>query len=114
MIEIARIGAAIERFGPRFLNRIYTLGEQRYCRARVSELAVRFAAKEAVSKALGTGMRGFGWRDIEVVTDPRGKPLIQLHGGALERAQTIGLGEYALSLSHSREFAIAVVVAIGV
>jgi len=113
VIEIARIARSLERFGSRFLNRIYTEGEQRHCRGRPNELAVRFAAKEAASKALGTGMRGLRWRDIEVLVDPRGKPQLRLHGPAAAHAAAAGLASFALSLSHSREFAIAVVVALG-
>ncbi|MER3405473.1 MAG: ACP synthase [Chloroflexota bacterium] len=111
IIEIERIAAALERHGSRFLERIYTEREVAYCRGRVAELAARFAAKEAASKALGTGMRGIRWRDIEVLPDGRGKPLLYLHGAALARAQELGLREFAVSLSHSRDFAVAVVAA---
>ena len=111
IIEIERIAAVLERHGSRFLERIYTEREVAYCRGRVAELAARFAAKEAASKALGTGMRGIRWRDIEVLPDGRGKPLLYLHGAALARAQELGLREFAVSLSHSRDFAVAVVAA---
>ncbi len=111
VIEIDRIAAALRRFGDRFLNRIYTDEERRRCRGRPEELAARFAAKEAVSKALGTGMRGVLWREIEVVNDPLGKPLVRLHGRARARAEAIGLREFAISLTHGREVAIAFVVA---
>ena len=110
-IEIGRVAAAIERFGSRFLERVYTAREIDYCRGRVPELAARFAAKEAVSKALGTGIRGIVWREMEVLPDRRGKPLVHLHGRAAGRAAELGLTAFAVSLTHSRELAIAVVVA---
>jgi len=110
VIEISRVRRALERFAARFLERIYTPAEIAYCRGRVPELAARFAAKEAVMKALGTGIRGVSWRDIEVLPNPRGKPLIGLHGTAARRAGEIGLHELDLSLSHSRAYAIAAVV----
>lgn len=110
IIEIARVQAALERWGARFLSRIYTEREIRYCRGRVPELAVRFAAKEAVMKALGTGTRGVGWREIEVLPMRGGKPLVFLHGRARRQAQTLGLEQFAISLSHSRDYAIASVV----
>ncbi len=111
IIEIARIRRAVERYPDRFLTRIYTSREIAYCRGRVPELAARFAAKEAVMKALGTGIRGISWRDIEVLPNPRGKPLIGLHGTAARRADEIGLHQIDVSLSHSRAYAIASVVA---
>ncbi|MFQ5792867.1 MAG: holo-ACP synthase, partial [Acidobacteriota bacterium] len=89
-----------------FLERIYTPTEVTYCRGRVAELAARFAAKEAVSKALGTGLRGIDWREMEILPDRRGKPLVTLHGRAGQRAAALGLTHFALSLSHSREYAI--------
>ncbi len=87
-----------------------------FCRGRVQEMAVRFAAKEAVSKALGVGVRvlsrdGIYFRDVEVVPDMRGKPRVMLHGRAAARAQELGLTEWAISLSHERDIAIAFVVA---
>ena len=111
IIEIVRIGAAIERWGDHFLERIYTPAEITYCRGRVSELAARFAAKEAVSKALGTGIFGLSWTEIEVEPDSRGKPLVKLHGRAADRAEFLGLSEFAISLSHSNDNAVAFVVA---
>ena len=113
LIEVARVAAVVARWGDRFLNRIYTSGEVAYCRGRVPELAVRFAAKEATSKALGTGIVGISWREMEVVPDRRGKPTMVLHGKAAARAVEIGLDRFEVSLSHSREMAIAMVVAIG-
>ena len=81
-----------------------------FCRGRVPELAARFAAKEATMKALGTGVRGVGWRDIEVLPNRRGKPLLLLHERAARRAQAIGLSDLDVSLTTAREFAAAVVV----
>lgn len=111
IIEISRIARALTRFGDRFLARIYTPAEIAYCRGRVSELAARFAAKEAISKALGTGLVGISWTEMEILADPLGKPLVKLHGRALSRAETIGLGTWAVSLSHSDDHAVAMVVA---
>ncbi len=116
MIEIARVERALARYGDRFLERVFTLSEVLYCRARPAELAARFAAKEAVAKALGVGMRmmardGVYWQDVEVVGDRRGKPLVRLSGRAAARADELGLTEWAVSLSHTREHAIAFVVA---
>jgi holo-[acyl-carrier protein] synthase len=114
IVEIERIGRTLTRFGERFLRRVYTEAEIVYCRGKPSRLAARFAAKEAVAKALGVGIfwrEGVYWRDVEVTRDRRGKPGIRLSGGALERAQQEGLTHWALSLSHSREYAVAMVVA---
>ena len=110
IIEIERIRMALERWGQRFLHRIYTEDEISYCRGRSQNLAVRFAAKEATMKALGTGLRGVGWKDVEVVRGQGGAPSIRLHGRALLRAEKLGVKELALSLSHSREYAVAFVV----
>ncbi|HUF52564.1 MAG TPA: holo-ACP synthase [Dehalococcoidia bacterium] len=110
IIEIERIEATLAKFGDRFLRRIYTDLEIAFCRGRSSELAARFAAKEAVMKAVGTGARGLAWRDIEVLPNHRGKPLVYLHGKAATRAEKIGMEGIDISLSHSREFAVAMVV----
>ena len=111
IIEIARVAQAVERRGDRFLRRIYTEAELAYCRGRISDLAVRFAAKEAISKALGTGIVGISWVEMEVLADRRGKPEVTLYGRALARAQELGLRQWAISLSHSKENAVAFVVA---
>ena len=116
LIEVARVERAIERHGARFLERVFTPEEVAYARRRPAELAARFAAKEAVAKALGGGMRmmaadGIGWQDAEVLGDGRGKPLVRLRGRAAERAEELGLTEWAVSLSHTKEHAIAFVVA---
>jgi holo-[acyl-carrier protein] synthase len=113
IVEIGRLGRTLERWGPRFLQRVYTPAEVAFCRGRLPELAVRFAAKEAISKALGTGLVGIAWTEMEVLADRRGKPLVALYGRALARAQELGLGEWAISLSHSGEAALAFVVARG-
>jgi holo-[acyl-carrier protein] synthase len=110
VIEISRVAATLGRFGDRFLERIYTPGEIAYCRGRAPQLAARFAAKEAVMKALGTGTRGVGWRDVEVTRKRSGEPQIELHGRAARRADRLGIDRIAVSLSHSREYAVASVV----
>jgi holo-[acyl-carrier protein] synthase len=111
IIEIRRIQRAILRWNGRFLNRVYTPTELTLYRGRVPELAARFAGKEAISKALGTGLVGMAWREMEVLADGRGKPLVRLHGRAADRAAELGLAEFAISLSHSRDYAVAFVVA---
>ena len=110
MIEIPLVARVLKRHPERFLRRVFTPEEVAFCRGRVRELAARFAAKEAVMKALGTGARSVAWRDIEVLPDWRGKPLVYLTGGAERRAEVIGLDAIDVSLSHLDEFAIAVVV----
>lgn len=117
MIEISRIGDMLNRWGDRFLRRVYTPAEIARCRGRVPELAVRFAAKEAISKALGVGIWGPGgirWHDAEVRSDPLGKPEVTLYGRAAQRAAQLGLNHWAISLSHSDDNAIAMVTAIHV
>ncbi|MBU04938.1 MAG: holo-[acyl-carrier-protein] synthase [Dehalococcoidales bacterium] len=110
IIEICRIEKAVKRWGLRFLRRTYTETELRLSRQKPSSLAARFAAKEAVMKTLGTGVRGVGWREIEILADCRGKPLVELYGKAQNRAEELGLGKLAVSLSDSREYAVAFVV----
>lgn len=111
IIEVSRVARALHRFGDRFLHRVYTAEEITYCRGRVPELAARFSAKEAISKALGTGLAGISWTEMEILADRRGKPTVTLHGRAEERAQNLGLDTWAVSLSHSDDHAIAMVVA---
>jgi holo-[acyl-carrier protein] synthase len=112
--EIARIEQAIERFGDRFLNRIYTNVERRYCDSkanRVERYAGRFAAKEAAMKALGTGWNyGVRWRDCEVVRLPGQRPTMSFHGRAAEFAAKLGVKNSALSISHTKDQAIAQVI----
>lgn len=113
IIEIERIQRAINRWNGRFLQRIYTEAELSLCRGRVPELAVRFAGKEAISKALGTGLSGVSWREMEILADARGKPLVQLYGRAARRAAELGLSQFAISLAHSRDYAVAFVASDG-
>lgn len=110
IIEIERIQEAIDRWGHKFLRRIYTASELTLYRGKTEALAVRFAAKEAVMKALGTGTKGISWREIEVMAEPGGKPLVHLYNKARTKAAELGLGNLAISLSHSREYAVAFVV----
>jgi holo-[acyl-carrier protein] synthase len=117
LVELDRIRRLVERYGDRALQRVYTPREVAYARGRVPELAVRFAAKEAVAKALGVGLRimaadGIPWHDIETLPDLRGKPIIHLHGLAAARSAALGLTEWSVSLSHGRDVAVAFVVGI--
>ena len=108
IIEIARIKKAVERWGEDFLRRVYTDEELRLYSKQPLSLATRFAGKEAIVKALGTPTdRGFKWKDIEILSEPSGKPTVHLHGNAKNQADKLGLSSIAISLSHSREHAIA-------
>lgn len=115
LIEVQRIEAAVSRWGDRFLRRVFTPGEIAYCAGRPQSLAARWAAKEAVSKALGTGWAPqeaheagwIDWIEIEVVRQESGEPGIRLHGKARERADALGIFGWRLSLSHTREHAVA-------
>jgi len=107
--EIPRIKRVLDRYGQRFLNRVFTPDEIAYCRGRAPNLAGRFAAKEAAMKALGTGVRGVSWKDIEVIRADSGAPSLRLHGRAEKRAERLQMSEMSLSISHSREYAVAVV-----
>jgi holo-[acyl-carrier protein] synthase len=108
IIEIDRIRRAISSRQDSFLNRIYTPAELIHTR-NVSSLAARFAAKEAVMKALGTGTRGVGWKDIEILTNADGAPVVRLYGRALQKSEALGLANFEVSLSHSRKYAVAFV-----
>ena len=114
IIEIARVEEVFYRQGERFRKRVFTEAEAAYCESRASRLssyAARFAAKEAVMKALGTGWSdGVRWRDIEIVRGERGAPSLRLHGRALERLREIGARRAHVSLTHSREIAMAQVI----
>ncbi len=110
IIEIPRIKRALARWGDTFLCRIYTEAEIEHYRTKPASLAARFACKEAVMKLLGTGRRGASWREIETLSHPGGKPKINLYGRARERAKALGVREIEVSLSHSKEYAIASVV----
>ena len=113
LMEIARIADSIERFGDRFLQRVFTPGEIEYCTRKknsAESFAARFAAKEAGAKALGTGIsRGVGWQELEVTRKPGERPMLTLKGRAAERARDLGIKRISLSLSHSRDVALAVV-----
>jgi holo-[acyl-carrier protein] synthase len=114
LAEVPRIEASIARFGDRFLRRIFTEAEIHYCESkanRVERYAARFAAKEAAMKAIGTGWNhGVTWRDVEVCRPPGGRPTIAFHGKAAEFASKLGALHVALSLSHTKEYAIAQVI----
>jgi holo-[acyl-carrier protein] synthase len=113
IIEIERVARAGARHGARFNNRFFTPQELAYCQGRADRLAGRFAAKEAVAKALGTGIGDVRWTDIEVVCDERGGPHLVLHNEAASLAAARGLKEWAISLSHTTTHAIAFAVATG-
>ena len=108
IIKVDRIRATLERFGTRFSRRVLTTNEQRYVRDRPETLAGRWAAKEAVSKVLGLGVRGIGWRDIEIERLPTGQPAVRLHGRAAQRAEQLGMARIAVSISHEAEYAVAI------
>ncbi len=111
LVEIQRIERSIARYGSRFLNRVFTTGEQAYClkkRASAESFAARFAAKEAAAKALGTGIsRGVSWLEIEVVRLPGQRPAVVFHGRANERAIRLGVQRSALSITHTDDVAMA-------
>ena len=110
LVEIDRVERLVERWGGRFLEIVFTPEEIAYCGLRAPQLAARFAAKEATMKALGTGRRGVGWREIEVITEASGRPTLALHGAARQRAGALGWKSIDLSLTHSRTQALALVV----
>ncbi len=113
IIEISRIAGAIEEHGKSFLRRIFTEQEIARYGDDIPSLAARFAAKEAVMKALGNGLFAISFRDIEMLSSPEGEPTICLYGKAKRRANELGIKELALSLSHCREYATATVLACG-
>jgi holo-[acyl-carrier protein] synthase len=108
IIKVDRIRASLERFGDRFSKRVLTVSEQRYVRARPETFAGRWAAKEAVSKVLGLGVRGIGWRDIEIERLPTGQPAVRLHGRAAARADQLGMDRIAVSITHESDYAVAI------
>lgn len=108
IIKVDRIRDALARHGDRFPRRILTDREYAYVRNRPENLAGRWAAKEAVSKVLGLGVRGVGWREIEVVRLPTGQPIIELHDRAKVRADQLGMARIAVSISHERDYAVAI------
>jgi holo-[acyl-carrier protein] synthase len=115
VVEIERVARSIERYGSRFLERVYTDGEIAYCQRKrrnaAESFAARFAAKEAGAKALGTGI-GFGvtWRELEVGREPAGRPLLLLHGRAAEIAASMGVRRSSLSITHTRTQSMALVI----
>ena len=108
IIKVDRIAAALERFGGRFSARVLTERERRYVRDRPETFAGRWAAKEAVSKVLGLGVRGIGWRDIEIERLPTGQPAVRLHGRAAARADQLGMDRIAVSITHEADYAVAI------
>jgi holo-[acyl-carrier protein] synthase len=114
VVEIERIQKSMDRFGPRFLNRVFLKEEQEYClrkRNSAESFAARFAAKEAAAKALGTGIsQGVSWLEIEVARELSGRPTLRFHGRAAARAERLGAVNCSLSLTHSTGLAIASVV----
>lgn len=112
-IEIDRLRATVERYGDRFLLRVFTEGELLDCGSNISSLAARFAAKEAVSKALGTGIGAVGWREIEIRRGPSHEPVLNLYGSAASLAEGLGLETWSVSLSNTFTHAVAMAVALG-
>ena len=108
IIKVERIRTTLARFGRRFARRVLTEAEDRYVRDRPETLAGRWAAKEAVSKVLGLGVRGIGWTEIEIDRLPTGQPSVRLHGRAARRAEQLGMDRIAVSISHESEYAVAI------
>jgi holo-[acyl-carrier protein] synthase len=111
LCDIDRIVAVLERYPDRFRLRVLTDAEQRYCGRRPWRIAGRWAAKEAISKVLGLGVRGVGWREIEILPNRAGAPQVYLHARAARRAEAMGLDAVTVSISHERNLAVAVAVA---
>ena len=110
IIEIERVERAATTLRDSFLKRVYTSAELELSDNEAPSLAVRFAAKEAVMKALGTGARGIGWREIEILANTEGAPFVKLYGKARDKAKDIGLSYFSVSLSHCKQYAVAMVV----
>jgi holo-[acyl-carrier protein] synthase len=114
LAEVERIGKSVERFGERFLTRVFTGRERAYAMKKANwaeSLAARFAGKEAGMKAIGTGMsRGVSWQHLEVANEPSGRPTLRLYGAALDAANALGVKRISLSLTHTKEIAFAVVI----
>lgn len=108
IIKVERIRLSIARFGARFSGRVLTPNERQYVRDRPETFAGRWAAKEAVSKVLGLGVRGIGWKDIEIERLPTGQPSVHLHGRAARRAEQLGMERIAVSISHESDYAVAI------
>jgi len=112
IIEVDRVRKVFEHHGERFLKRVFTEAEVWQCRGKATRLAGRFAAKEAISKALGTGIHGVTWREMEVVQLRSGRPTVRLHGNAKRRAEMLGLSAFDVSIADLKEFSIAIAVAV--
>ena len=113
LLEIDRLNSISPNIKARFLRRVYTSQELALARDSVDFLAGRFAAKEAVSKALGTGIGWVSWQDIEILQAPTGEPILVLHGRAYQRSQQLGLETWSVSISDTRTHAVAMAVAFG-
>jgi len=113
LIEIARIEEVIARHGKHYLERIFTPAELEYCGKRAESLAGRFAAKEAVAKALGSGIGDVSWKEIEILGGDQNGPILTLYGMAEHKAKELGLTNWSVSISHSQSHSVAFVVAIG-
>lgn len=115
LVEISRIERVLDRFGWRFLDRVFTPAEKEYCLAKkrpAESLAARFAAKEAVAKTLGLGLGQFCWQDIEIMRPNGGRPQVRLKGAAWDEAEVLGVGQILVSISHTHQYAVAQAVAI--
>jgi holo-[acyl-carrier protein] synthase len=108
IVRVERIAGVLQRHPTRFEARVLTGAERSYVRARPENMAGRWAAKEAVSKVLGLGVRGIGWREIEIERLPTGQPAVRLHGNAARRAEELGIAAIAVSITDEREYAVAV------
>jgi holo-[acyl-carrier protein] synthase len=113
LIEIARIDEVVTRHGKYYLERVFTPAELEYCGKRAESLAGRWAAKEAIAKALGTGIGDVAWKEIEILGDEQKAPVLNLYGAAADKAKELGLTNWSVSISHHQTDAIAFVVAIG-
>jgi len=113
LIEISRIEEVVARHGRHYLERIYTPSELEQCGKRIESLAGRFAAKEAVSKALGCGIGDVTWKEIEILGDEQNAPILTLHGVAAQKAKDLGLISWSVSISHSQSHSVAVAVMVG-
>src|SRR5438045_5183221 len=114
IIEVERVRKVFEKHGERFLHRVFTDNEIVQCRGKVTRLAGRFAAKEAISKALGTGLHGVKWREMEIVQLRSGRPTVRLHGNAKKRAEPLGLSAFDVSMADLAQFSIAIAVPVQV
>lgn len=112
MIEIKRVEEGMARLGERFMNRFFTDAERLDCGDKANRLAARIAAKEAVAKALGTGIGDVSWKEIEILSDERRRPVLYLHGAAAALSADLGLVQWDVSLTHTDEYASAVAVAV--